>query len=188
MVLLTQHFLYSLYLRMKIQPGNRLPPIPQSLLNYSNTSSLPIICTHCNLGFSNERDLNDHLSESSVNPVDKDGIIETLASTQTDYYEARLPDPVIPDDEQTREFLCSMCNSTFRNYKGMRQHIGKVHMTQVSHCICSACGKTYKHKYALKFHKIQVHERATRVTCPYCIKTLYNKYMLSKHIQKNHRT
>lgn len=173
---------------MKIQTENKLPALPYSLLNYSNTSSLHKICTHCNVGFSNESDLNEHLSESSVNPVDKEGIIESLPNAEKDHYEPRLPYPIIPDDEMTREFVCSMCNSTFRNYKGMRQHIGKVHMTQVSHCICSACGKTYKHKYALKFHKIQVHERATRVTCPYCVKTLYNKYMLGRHIEKNHRT
>lgn len=172
---------------MKSQEEIRLPAIPYSLLEHKICSPLVHICSKCKLQFQNSTDLYEHASNSSLDSESTKSIEpETVSKSEQHTLEIKLPYPIIPDDEQTRVFVCSMCQATFKKYKGMRQHIGKVHMTQDSQCVCSECGKMYKHKYALKFHRIQVHERATRVSCPYCDKTLYNKYMLNRHIDKNH--
>jgi hypothetical protein len=80
---------------------------------------------------------------------------------------------------------CPDCKLNFKNSKGMRQHMGKVHCKDLKKVPCTICQKSFKNKYAMKFHIKQVHEKSTRVTCSKCGTTIYNKYMLKKHIQKH---
>lgn len=76
---------------------------------------------------------------------------------------------------------------TFTSYKGMRQHLGKVHETKNKPSKCPKCNSSFRHKYALRFHIKQVHEKSTRATCPNCSKVMYNKYLVIKHLQRCNR-
>ena len=80
-------------------------------------------------------------------------------------------------------FSCDYCCASFISYKGMKQHVGKVHLGQKKLVKCTNCGCRFKHKYALKCHMKQVHEKSTRVECQVCHKVLYNKYYLKKHTE-----
>ena len=93
------------------------------------------------------------------------------------------PETSAPPPAPGKPFMCEHCFAHFTTYKGMKQHIGKVHLTKSKHVKCPKCGNKFKHKYALKFHIKQVHESSTRVKCPECDKILYNKYTLKKHLQ-----
>lgn len=83
----------------------------------------------------------------------------------------------------SHKYICEYCQSGFITYKGMKQHVGKIHLTKNKNVKCSHCPSKFKHKYALKFHIQQVHESSTRVRCPNCWKILYNKYSLKKHLE-----
>mmetsp|Transcript_1807 Transcript_1807/g.3926 ORF Transcript_1807/g.3926 Transcript_1807/m.3926 type:complete len:148 (-) Transcript_1807:2021-2464(-) len=80
---------------------------------------------------------------------------------------------------------CKQCQRVFVSMKGMKQHLAKVHDSQVKPTKCTDCGKSFKDKYAVKFHMKQVHA-STRVMCPICLKEVYNKYMLQKHFKNKH--
>lgn len=81
---------------------------------------------------------------------------------------------------------CPICSQAFVSFKGMKQHLGKVHPTTVKAVLCNFCTKEFKNKYALQFHIKQVHEKQTRVLCTVCGKQLYNKYILKKHMKDRH--
>lgn len=76
---------------------------------------------------------------------------------------------------------CEFCNKDFASFKGVQQHIGKIHEMRPRDVRCEVCLKAFKHKHALKFHKIQVHDKSTRVSCEKCKKQFYNKYLLASH-------
>ena len=79
------------------------------------------------------------------------------------------------------KYICEICLTHFSTFKGMKQHMGKMHLNKDKQTKCRICSKRFKHKYALKFHIRQVHECSTKVTCPTCFKLVYNKYSLKKH-------
>lgn len=83
---------------------------------------------------------------------------------------------------------CSVCGQLCAGYKGMRQHTAKAHSVMSKSVECQICGKFFKHKNAVRFHQRQVHEKITRVNCPICLKEIYNKYMLTKHLRSSHYT
>ena len=83
--------------------------------------------------------------------------------------------------EELRQSECTDCGKTFKNVRGLKQHIGKVHSNCNKVWICT-CGSAFKNKYALKTHKKQVHKGMDRVECPVCNKLIYNKYILKKHL------
>ncbi|CAG9318696.1 unnamed protein product [Blepharisma stoltei] len=78
-------------------------------------------------------------------------------------------------------FQCTECKKEFKNSKGLQQHVGKVHDLDNKQAHCHICLKKFRHKHAVKFHISQVHEKTTRISCEYCKKTLYNKYLLEDH-------
>lgn len=80
---------------------------------------------------------------------------------------------------------CSECNQMFVSHKGMKQHMAKAHMNLNKQTKCPLCFKAYKHRFAVRFHIKQVHDKATRVECPQCKKMLYNKYILTKHMESH---
>lgn len=78
---------------------------------------------------------------------------------------------------------CRYCGVPFASIKGMKQHIGKIHLTKRKNARCPQCPKRFRHKYAVRFHVNQVHAKTTRVTCELCGKQIYNKYILQDHMK-----
>ena len=74
-----------------------------------------------------------------------------------------------------------------KGMKGLKQHLAKTHADINRSITCQDCGKTFRHKHALKFHVRQVHERATRVICKICNRSVYNKYMIPRHMKVYHK-
>jgi uncharacterized Zn-finger protein len=68
----------------------------------------------------------------------------------------------------------------------MKQHRAKVHVHIHKSELCPECGREFKDKHSVRFHINQVHKKSTRVTCPYCNKVAYNKYILVKHLKNQH--
>mmetsp|Transcript_23357 Transcript_23357/g.23100 ORF Transcript_23357/g.23100 Transcript_23357/m.23100 type:complete len:114 (+) Transcript_23357:380-721(+) len=90
----------------------------------------------------------------------------------------------LPTPNDLGSMHCHLCNKDFISPKGLQQHIGKVHNQEGKNAKCPICNKEFKHKHAVKFHMIQVHDKSTRISCIYCQKILYNKYLLDIHIGK----
>ena len=91
-----------------------------------------------------------------------------------------------PKSQPARNFQCSRCSGAFVSAKGLSQHIGKKHNATKKQVACPDCDKKFRTKYAVKFHREQVHNKTTRVRCPYCGAQCYNKYTLKAHINSNH--
>jgi endogenous inhibitor of DNA gyrase (YacG/DUF329 family) len=113
-------------------------------------------------------------------------------TTHTEPYKPIVPEVRVAASTQTFESnsssgfpsrQCPECSQFFVSHKGMKQHMAKAHMNLNKQTKCPLCFKAYKHRFAVRFHIKQVHEKATRVECPKCKKTLYNKYILSKHME-----
>lgn len=81
---------------------------------------------------------------------------------------------------------CDECQVQFKSFRGLRQHMGRVHSAEEKKVVCEECHKTFKHKYAVKFHVQQVHERSSRVNCEECGKEFSNKYILQTHVKTQH--
>lgn len=81
---------------------------------------------------------------------------------------------------------CPQCSAELVSFKGMKQHIAKMHDRTQKNVPCSLCNKYFMHKYALEFHIKQVHEKSTRVKCQVCLKVFYNKYSHRVHVATKH--
>lgn len=88
------------------------------------------------------------------------------------------PTPSLPSAQENQ---CELCNQVFSTYRGMRQHIGKVHSSNRK-VKCKYCSKKFKDNYAVKYHRKQVHEKSTQVECFLCGKILYNQFNYKKHL------
>lgn len=80
-----------------------------------------------------------------------------------------------------RNITCGVCGRGFKNYKGLKQHMGKLHSAMDKIHKCSLCDKKFKSKFGVKFHLEQVHEDKKKVKCLICYMVLYNKYAFEKH-------
>ena len=89
------------------------------------------------------------------------------------------------DPSKESQNVCKICSQVFKNSRGVKQHMGKLHENKDRLWSCD-CGKTFKNKYALKTHIKQVHEGSEKVECTICKVTVYNKYVLSKHMLHIH--
>jgi hypothetical protein len=97
-----------------------------------------------------------------------------------------IRNPLLSRSEGLVRSDCPVCKLSFKNLKGMKQHMGKVHCNEEDkRFICSSCDKKFKSKYAIRLHTRQVHEKSTRVQCKLCGTYLYNRYILSKHMDKH---
>ena len=86
----------------------------------------------------------------------------------------------------THRFECNQCARPFASFKGLQQHIGKKHNSRKKYSKCPECEKKFRDKYAVRFHRRQVHEKVTRVACTECGLELYNKYALKTHQLTHH--
>ena len=107
-------------------------------------------CSYCDLKFSNNIDLFGHLSFEYVNL------------------------------NKRKNIKCAYCALSFSSFRGMKQHIGKIHEKK-KNIPCSICGKLFKDKYAIKFHTEHVHETSQRVQCENCSFLCYTKYVYEAH-------
>ncbi|CAG9317890.1 unnamed protein product [Blepharisma stoltei] len=80
-----------------------------------------------------------------------------------------------------RKILCEICGRSFKNYKGLRQHSGKLHSKIEKIHQCEICDKKFNSKFCAKYHMEQVHQDVKKVKCLQCGLTLYNKYAFKKH-------
>jgi hypothetical protein len=151
-----------------IYPTVTLPPLSCSSDISLLSSSLPLT----NLSFYHS--IGSESQNSSLpTETDLDGLIESQVEEESD---------PINSSKQNR---CPECGLYFKNLKGMRQHMGKVHSNPTDIYHCTICMKEFKNKQAVKYHVKQVHDKSTRVKCPVCQTEIYNKYMLKKHLLKH---
>lgn len=140
-------------------------------------------CFNCGILFRTKNDVELHIiSESLALTTNHDFSNEDpCTSYQTSTFRLPLFESLVI--EQKEEFVCEQCRLEFKSYKGMKQHIGKMHLTKYKHAKCHLCSKCFRHKYAVKFHIKQVHEKSTRASCKKCGKEFYNKYLLNNHFK-----
>jgi len=148
-------------------------------------SSHGIPCSSCKLFFASEFQLNIHKALDRAE-VDARYLLEL--SCQKAASKKLKVENVKPCGEKVRsgftcKYQCQYCVSQFQTFKGLKQHLGKVHDKTRRNAKCPVCAKRFKHKYAVKFHVRQVHERATETECQRCGKHLYNKYVLQSHLK-----
>ncbi|CAG9331462.1 unnamed protein product [Blepharisma stoltei] len=108
---------------------------------------------------------------------------ETFKELQT-CMKKKLDDKKESNDKRLQ---CEACCKYFKNYKGLKQHMGKIHSIEGKAEACPECNKHFKDKFAVTFHLNQVHKDVKKVRCSQCGMILYNKYMLKKHIFISHR-
>jgi uncharacterized C2H2 Zn-finger protein len=51
---------------------------------------------------------------------------------------------------------------------------------------CRSCNKFFKTKATADSHHKNIHEKPSKVTCAKCGQMFSNKYILKKHVSKNH--
>ncbi|CAG9328443.1 unnamed protein product [Blepharisma stoltei] len=85
-----------------------------------------------------------------------------------------------------RSIICELCGRSFKNYKGLKQHSGKLHSKNDKIYHCSICEKKFNNKFVAKYHTEQVHQDKKKVMCPLCKLVFYNKYVLEKHDKLMH--
>mmetsp|Transcript_31262 Transcript_31262/g.54298 ORF Transcript_31262/g.54298 Transcript_31262/m.54298 type:complete len:161 (+) Transcript_31262:69-551(+) len=139
--------------------------------------------------------LDEHLEQTLSDKSYSHTFTEELShmlSESIDFYQQyneylqTIPKPIektICGEEEASAIVCMICKQQCRSRKGLKQHVAKRHTKLKRHEKCPICNKRYTHKNALKFHQKQVHEKANRVQCQVCLKDVYNKYMLSKHLE-----
>ncbi|CAG9316891.1 unnamed protein product [Blepharisma stoltei] len=150
-------------------------------------TSSPNACVYCGLCFNSSYEKGLHLNPptgtqayhiSSSQDLPRDN---SFTKTLSDSIEA------IPSENNsnlaTGQYFCKVCNRAFETFKGYKQHQGKMHRTKRRNFKCLKCSRKFVSKYALKFHKIQVHEKAFKVECEHCSKVLYNKYHYQVHLK-----
>jgi DNA-directed RNA polymerase subunit RPC12/RpoP len=86
-------------------------------------------------------------------------------------------------DSQKNIYKCTRCSLKFSTFRGMKQHLGKIHEKK-KNIPCLVCGKLFKDKYAIKFHNQHVHEVSQKVRCEKCSFLCYTKYVYQSHILK----
>ncbi|CAG9323639.1 unnamed protein product [Blepharisma stoltei] len=155
----------------------------------SNSQHSDYCCDLCGIGFESPLQYRDHLIQDFE--LDHDSISFLQFSlgleTETDSIESpRSPGSCSTTESESDEIECPTCGKSFKGHKGLQQHIGKAHSSKEKGAICTICHKAFKHQHALTFHDRQVHQKATRVTCGICGLSVYNKYMLTKHMSKQH--
>ena len=127
-------------------------------------------CYLCNFSTLNSLEIHKHLLEE--HKFDSEALkilsVELLSSKA---------------DASGNKNTCPVCLKVFKSFRGMRQHVGKIHDTKNRKRKCGICGGKFKDKYALKYHTKQVHFNATKVSCERCHQILYNKYHLRKHLK-----
>lgn len=131
-----------------------LPSIDKIETFPENSPYSSYICEKCHLSFKSPSDFQKHiyLQKSSENPSN-------------------------PAEKST---ICKICKKNCATYRGMRQHMGKVHSV-TKKIKCKHCNKKFKDNYAVKYHRRQVHEKLTQIQCEKCQKVLYNQYCFRKH-------
>lgn len=134
-------------------------------MSLSSSHALPDLSIYHSLGSESQN--------SSLPETELDGLLERQLEEETSS---------IISHKQNR---CPECGLHFKNLKGMRQHMGKVHSNPTHIYQCNVCIKEFKNKQAVRYHMKQVHDRSTRVKCPICQTEIYNKYMLKKHVLKH---
>ncbi|CAG9315192.1 unnamed protein product [Blepharisma stoltei] len=144
-------------------------PIGLLLSDFSTPNSS--ICLSCNMIFQKKEDLFTHTNLFRSHEE------ETIFKPEIQIK------PEKEDIEIPHKLKCKFCGLLLTNNKGLKQHIGKMHVTKNKNARCSQCAKRFKTKYAVRFHFNQVHARSTRVACENCGKEMYNKYVLSEHMK-----
>jgi uncharacterized C2H2 Zn-finger protein len=143
------------------------------------------ICGACGRDFKTVAALKKHLIETFDLDEEVIRFISFTMGPSIDPAKAEIEHSE-PCSNDESNIICPFCMKTFKNPKGLNQHIGKAHSDNSKQISCPSCSKKFKHKYALKFHINQVHDKSTRVKCPECNKIVYNKYMLTNHLKKEH--
>lgn len=115
-------------------------------------------CVNCGMYFRKVRDLKLHLDDDKWENIQAELI--------------------------QNSFKCEPCCIFFNTKRGLKQHLGKVHIKKYKYSKCQFCSKKFRNKYAVRFHIKQVHEKSTRDKCEYCNKVFYNKYLIPKHQEK----
>ncbi|CAG9318080.1 unnamed protein product [Blepharisma stoltei] len=144
-------------------------------------------CGNCSLQFSSllELSIHQYSDKNHEGMVDSGILFLTAYNINVQLYNDASQLLMSRCDPQANigdEYCCKYCNKNFVSFKGIQQHIGKMHQISPREVKCDICLKSFKNKNALKFHHHQVHEKSTRVLCEFCHKLFYNKYALAAHI------
>ncbi|KAJ3656069.1 hypothetical protein Zmor_015171 [Zophobas morio] len=83
--------------------------------------------------------------------------------------------------EEKRNYLCSLCGASFKNYDNLRYHIKK--HNGPSH-VCTSCGKAFMLSAHLKDHMWR-HLGVKPHKCTKCDKSFLTKKLLIRHVESN---
>ncbi|CAG9334261.1 unnamed protein product [Blepharisma stoltei] len=179
--------------RITSELDNKSLPRPFSLITAEaedNPESRTYKCDSCGLVFLSFFGLKIHKSsDRESSGLLSSGVSLKTPSSPTSQIVTNSCSQVVKQEETpkpctTEVLFCKDCKKEFKTFKGLQQHIGKVHEVENKQAYCHICLKKFRHKHAVKFHINQVHDKTTRISCEFCKKSLYNKYLLDEHMKR----
>lgn len=63
------------------------------------------------------------------------------------------------------------------------EHIGSCHQNRT--LLCEFCSKSFTNRKSLSRHRMRTHEQPAKYTCPYCSKTMDDKYHYHGHVNSH---
>uniref|UniRef100_A0A3B3VLB5 Zinc finger protein 585A-like n=1 Tax=Poecilia latipinna TaxID=48699 RepID=A0A3B3VLB5_9TELE len=128
-------------------------------------------CSHCNLGFSCERQLNKHiLTHKEEKP-------HSCNCGKSFPYRAALTAHQ-RTHQRERPHICTQCGKGFLYKGGLLSHM-KIHSEEMPF-MCSFCGKSFKRERNMKKHE-RCHTRENVFRCSQCDKSFVYKATLIRH-------
>lgn len=83
-------------------------------------------------------------------------------------------------------FECSLCELSFQQRGGLRNHVRTVHNGEKRYVCWKGCGQRFGARGDVTRHVDSVHERRRPFTCPVCKAKLCRKSVLKRHLKNHH--
>lgn len=132
-----------------------------------------------------------------------------LISGHEKYFHLNYNDGVLPFILEPNRFNCQMCNAVFSSFCKINEHMN----THYKNYVCDACGKAFISKSRFRTHvqshevgsfpcgeceevletraarmchRLRIHKKGIRYTCPYCPEVFTTYYARAKHLVDGH--
>ena len=87
--------------------------------------------------------------------------------------------------KDTNDFVCSLCDLTFKRYEHLASHMN-THKSKQDRHTCSDCGEQFTTKSNLSRHNTIHSDNKENFSCDICQKTFSRKGHLARHIEGVH--